>query len=79
METKHAQSPQGDGEFTVCGMAFDAHESGDSDEPIVFAGAGEAVTCHECRRLVVEFRAIKLGRLPSNAELRGRPLADGPA
>lgn len=29
METRHASSPQGDGEFTVCGMAFDAHESGD--------------------------------------------------
>ena len=64
---KHALSPQGDGEFTVCGFAFDAHDSGDHDEPIVFAGNGEAVTCPECRRIVVEFRSIKIGRLPSNA------------
>lgn len=66
METKHALSPAGGGEFTVCGMAFDAHDSGDHDEPIVFAGVGEVVTCEECRRIVIEFRSIKIGRLSSN-------------
>ena len=40
---KHYGVPakRGGGEFTVCGMAFDAHDSCDHDEPIVFAGAGE--------------------------------------
>lgn len=73
METKHAISPAGSGEFAACGLAFDAHDSGDHDEPVIFAGAGEAVTCPECRRIVIEFRSVKIGRLPSNAALTRRP------
>lgn len=64
MTTKHAGSPQGDGEFTVCGLAYDAYESGDHDEPVLFAGDGEPVTCLMCREVVTEVRRIKLGRLP---------------
>jgi hypothetical protein len=39
-------------EYTLCGDAFDAFESGDADEPIVFANAGQVVTCTECRRAI---------------------------
>jgi hypothetical protein len=37
-------------EFTICGMAFDAFDSGHTDEQIVFAEPGQIVTCIECRR-----------------------------
>lgn len=45
--TLHAE---GQNEHSLCGMAFDAYESGDADGPIVFASAGQQVTCEECRR-----------------------------
>lgn len=36
-------------EHTLCGFAPEAFESGDSDEPIVFADVGDQVTCRTCR------------------------------
>lgn len=45
-EQLHAEGEQ---EHSLCGMAFDAFESGDAEEPIVFAKKGEIVTCEECR------------------------------
>jgi len=65
MKTRHATNPA-QSEYTMCGMAFDAHGSGDCDEPIVFAREGEPVTCQECRRVVLAVRKIKLGRMPVN-------------
>ena len=65
MAQKHAHNPAGDGEFTMCGLAFDAHSVGDHENEIVFAGADESVTCQECRRVVLEVRKIKLGRMPA--------------
>lgn len=43
-------------EFTMCGMAFDAFESGDADAPIVFAERGETVTCKDCRDAIDHVR-----------------------
>ena len=40
---------EGQQEHSLCGMAFDAFDSGDADEPIIFAKSGEVVTCPECR------------------------------
>lgn len=40
---------EGEVEHSLCGMAFDAFDSGDSDEPIIFAKDGEVVTCAPCR------------------------------
>lgn len=50
---KHAE---GTGEHSLCGMAFDAFESGDADEPIVFAGDGELVTCADCKSQIDHVR-----------------------
>lgn len=36
-------------EHALCGLSFDAHQSGDADEPVVFAMPGELVTCNLCR------------------------------
>ena len=66
MLIKHAHNPAGDGEYTMCGLAFDAFDSGDHHEPIIFDDDGEPVTCDECRRIVIEVRKIKLGRMPRN-------------
>ncbi len=38
--------------MTMCGMAFDAHDSGDSDEPIIFAKSRQRITCDDCRRCI---------------------------
>lgn len=64
MMLKHARNPAGGFEYTMCGLAFDAHRSGDHEDPIEFAVEGEAVTCEACRRVVQEVRKIKLGRMP---------------
>jgi hypothetical protein len=40
---------EGQQEHSLCGMAFDAFDSGDAEEPIIFAKSGEVVTCQECR------------------------------
>lgn len=47
-EFKGTHAP-GLNEFTICGMAFDAHDSGDAAEPIVVAEVGQMVTCPTCR------------------------------
>ena len=36
-------------EHSLCGLAFDAFETGDHEEPVVFAKRGEMVTCVSCR------------------------------
>ena len=49
----------GDGclpEFTLCGLAFDAHISGDLEEPVEFAQIGDLVTCEDCREVLDHVR-----------------------
>lgn len=58
----HAQNPVL-AEYTICGLAFDAYESGDADCDVRFAAGSETVTCMDCRRAVIEARKIRLGRL----------------
>lgn len=53
---KCATMPGLGNEFTVCGDAFDAHESGDSERPIVFAKRFETVTCPNCLAILKELR-----------------------
>ena len=43
-------------EFTLCGDAFDAYESGDSERPIIFAKQGERVNCEQCLIVIIEIR-----------------------
>jgi hypothetical protein len=52
------------GEFTICGIAFDAHESGDVDEEVVFADPGQLVTCEDCRRTIAFIKQFKRYRQP---------------
>lgn len=71
---RHAEGEQ---EHSLCGMAFDAYDSGDSDEEIIFAGDGETVTCPQCRAhldyIRSHFRRYRYW-LPNNAS--ERPAAD---
>lgn len=62
--TTHRSAPGQGGEYTACGMAFDAHDSGDEDEPIVFAEPGKVYDCAECRRVVDAYRATRGYRQP---------------
>lgn len=39
-------------EFTLCGMAPEAFETGDADEPVVIAEPGEAISCPTCCRTI---------------------------
>jgi len=47
----------GDGEHMLCGLAFDAYESGDEAVPVIQAQNGETITCPHCRRALSEVRA----------------------
>jgi hypothetical protein len=40
------------GEFMLCGLAFDAFESGDHHEPVKQAKKGQTITCPDCRRVL---------------------------
>ncbi|MCF6783361.1 hypothetical protein [Stutzerimonas stutzeri] len=53
-----AQSPI-QPEFSLCGDAFDAFDSGDAEEPHSIAGPGESITCPECCMAVREVKAIR--------------------
>jgi hypothetical protein len=44
-------------EHSLCGMAPDAFDTGDSERPIVFAMPGELVTCPSCRAEMDHVRA----------------------
>ena len=50
--TIHAPDTITGGEYTLCGIAFDAYESGDSDELIVFVQPFETITCEQCRTAI---------------------------
>lgn len=67
MSTLHAEGiiPP---EFTMCGMAFDAHCTGDSDEVISMAAPGELVTCKDCRRAIDYARTFNRYRAASTAK-----------
>lgn len=42
------QAPGKGEEFSLCGMSFDAFETGDSEAPIVFAKRTDYITCPNC-------------------------------
>lgn len=50
MSVRHGPSSMP--EIMLCGLAFDAYESGDVDEPVIEAKADELVTCPECRAVI---------------------------
>ena len=47
-------------EYSLCGLAFDAYESCDTDEQVLFINDGEKVTCPDCRVAIREIRKINL-------------------
>ena len=56
-------------EFTACGIAFDAFESGDADAPVAFAAAGQSVTCQDCADVVAYYKSIDGRRIkPTGAK-----------
>lgn len=55
----HAKGLASGGEFTLCGIAFDAHDSGDVDEPVVFAAPGQTVDCEDCRIVIDYVKSFK--------------------
>lgn len=49
----HAHGPH---EHSLCGLAPEAFESGDHDEPVVFAKPNQTVTCASCRLVIDHVR-----------------------
>lgn len=68
MKIFHAINPAGGYEYTMCGLAFDAHGTGDAVDEIHLVNYNETVTCLDCRRVVLEVRRIRLGRLPRKSK-----------
>lgn len=52
------------GEFTVCGLSFDAHETGDADHPVVMAQSGQTVTCEACRKTIAFMKTFTRWKQP---------------
>lgn len=46
-------------EFSLCGDAFDAYDSGDAEEEHEIVGAGGVVTCQQCCTIISEIKAAK--------------------
>jgi hypothetical protein len=52
MSTKSEVHAHGPNEHTLCGLAFDAYESGDTDAEPEYAERGRPVTCDLCLQLI---------------------------
>lgn len=61
-------------EFSLCGQAFDAFDSGDADEPFEFAGEGSTVNCEDCIRVVKEIKKLRNPMKPRSEWLKNRHL-----
>ena len=46
-------------EYSLCGMAFDAYESGDAEDQIIFAQSGETITCIGCKKIIAEAKKVR--------------------
>lgn len=46
-------------EFTLCGDAFDAFESGDAEEEHEHAEQGGTITCPACCRQIQDIRSMR--------------------
>lgn len=46
-------------EYSLCGAAFDAFDSGDADEPFDFADDSQSITCPDCCRAIKEIKALR--------------------
>lgn len=55
----------GNAEISLCGDAFDAFESGDSDEQFRIAESGDRITCEKCLQIIATVKAIKRNRAPT--------------
>jgi len=55
----HGEGPTAGGDYTMCGLALDAYESGDESEPVVMAAPGELITCKGCRAVIAYFKDFK--------------------
>ena len=64
---RHADGPN---EHTLCGLAFDAHESGDLEEAVQYAAPGKPVRCALCLRMIehVYENFTKTGRVRPTTE-----------
>ncbi|WP_458736982.1 hypothetical protein [Pseudomonas chlororaphis] len=47
------------GEFTLCGDAFDAFATGDADEEHVQAEKGQTITCDKCCAVILDVRQMR--------------------
>lgn len=68
-----AQNPL-QAEFSLCGNAFDAFDSGDADEPHEIANAGQVINCEDCCRAIREVKAMRNTLRPRSEWLRERHL-----
>lgn len=63
----HVVSPIGGGEHTLCGIAYDAHETENEPDWAEVPLTGRMVTCCECAAVVVACRRVRLAKPCSTA------------
>ena len=68
MKRKCAQNSV-NAEFTICGDAFDAFETGDADEEHECAGPGGVVNCPSCCAIIRDLRDMKYKLRPRSENI----------
>ena len=56
------------GEFTLCGDAFDAFASGYAEEEHDCAGPGQVVTCPQCCKVIQDIRDMRYRLKPRETQ-----------
>lgn len=64
LEPMHLAAPLAGGEYTLCGVAYDAHASGDVASPILIDQPGDPITCPECLAIIQAAKAVRRNRVP---------------
>lgn len=51
-------------EYSLCGVAYDAFDTGDAESPVAIAKKGQTITCPDCRNVIAEVKSIKHWKQP---------------
>lgn len=61
-------------EYSLCGQAYDAFDSGDADERFEFVEKGQTINCENCCRAIREIKRIRNPIKPRSEWLKARHL-----
>lgn len=51
-------------DYTLCGVAYDAYDSGDSVLPVIPGKPGDRITCEKCLYIIRECKSVRNNKVP---------------